>query len=156
MEERLARSGVTSREVVLVTGGWNLVDRWVLVVPDQHPARHAGEDIRPAPRSAFLSGCKSLLPERPCLIACVSARRVPASSAVRHFRLWEVASQECCKSGASLGSRWLSLGGGHLLVEGVRVGLLVFDAVEVLAVDVGERCAVAGVAEEQVEDCPDE
>ena len=50
----------------------------------------------------------------------------------------------------------MSLSGGHLLVEGVRVGLLVLDAVEVLAVDVGERRAVAGVAEEQVEHGPDE
>ncbi len=32
---------------------------------------------------------------------------------------------------------------------------MVLDAVEVLAVDVGEGGAVAGVAEEQVEDCPD-
>ena len=51
---------------------------------------------------------------------------------------------------------WVSLGGGDLLVEGVGVGLLVFDAVEVLAVDVGEGRAVAGVAEEQVEHRPDE
>ena len=36
----------------------------------------------------------------------------------------------------------MSLGGGDLLVEGVGVGLLVFDSVEVLAVDVGERGAV--------------
>jgi hypothetical protein len=43
-----------------------------------------------------------------------------------------------------------------LLVEGVGVGLLVADSVEVLAVDVGERCAVAGVAEEEVEHGPDE
>jgi hypothetical protein len=50
----------------------------------------------------------------------------------------------------------LSLSGGHLLVEGVRVGLPVLDSVEVLAVDVGERGAVAGVAEEQVGDRPDE
>jgi hypothetical protein len=50
----------------------------------------------------------------------------------------------------------LSLGGGDLLVEGVRVGLLVFDSVEVLAVDVGERGAVAGVAEEQIEHRPNE
>ena len=50
----------------------------------------------------------------------------------------------------------MSLGGGDLLVEGVWVGLLVFDSVEVLAVDVGEGGAVAGVAEEQVEHGPDE
>jgi hypothetical protein len=50
----------------------------------------------------------------------------------------------------------VSLGGGYLLVDGVWVGLLVFDSVEVLAVDFGERRAVAGVAEEQVEDRPDE
>src|ERR1700722_8493370 len=49
----------------------------------------------------------------------------------------------------------LSLGGGDLLVEGVGVGLLVLDAVEVLAVDVGERGAVAGGAEEQGEHRPD-
>jgi hypothetical protein len=48
------------------------------------------------------------------------------------------------------------LSGGHLVVERVGVGLLVLDAVEVLAVDVGEGRAVAGVAEEQVEDRPDE
>jgi hypothetical protein len=50
----------------------------------------------------------------------------------------------------------VSLCGGDLLVDGVRVGLLVFDSVEVLAVDVGEGGAVAGVAEEQVEHGPDE
>ena len=50
----------------------------------------------------------------------------------------------------------MSLGGGCLLVEGVGVGLLVFDSVEVLAVEVGECGAVAGVAEEQVEHGPDE
>ena len=50
----------------------------------------------------------------------------------------------------------LSLGGAHLLVEGVWVGLLVFDSVEVLAVEFGEGGAVAGVAEEQVEHGPDE
>ena len=49
-----------------------------------------------------------------------------------------------------------SLSGCHLLVERVGVGLVVFDAVEVLAVDVGEGGAVAGVAEEQVEYRPDE
>ena len=47
-------------------------------------------------------------------------------------------------------------GGGHFLVEGVGVGLLVLDAVEVLAVDVGEGGAVACVAEEQVEHRPHE
>ena len=50
----------------------------------------------------------------------------------------------------------VSLGGGHLLVERVRIGLVVFDSVEVLAVEFGECGAVAGVAEEQVEDGPDE
>ena len=50
----------------------------------------------------------------------------------------------------------VSLGGGDLLVERVGVGLLVLDSVEVLSVDVGERGAVAGVAEEQVEHRPDE
>ena len=50
----------------------------------------------------------------------------------------------------------MSLSGGHLLVERVWVGLLVFDSVEVFAVDVGEGRAVAGVAEEQVEYRPDE
>ena len=50
----------------------------------------------------------------------------------------------------------LSLSGCDLLVEGVGVGLLVLDAVEVLAVDVGERRAVARVAEEQVEHGPHE
>jgi hypothetical protein len=50
----------------------------------------------------------------------------------------------------------VSLCGCDLLVEGVWVGLLVLDAVEVLAVDVGERRAVAGMAEEQVEHRPDE
>jgi hypothetical protein len=38
----------------------------------------------------------------------------------------------------------------------VGIGLLVLDSVEVLAVDVGERCAAAGVAEEQLEHRPDE
>jgi hypothetical protein len=41
---------------------------------------------------------------------------------------------------------WLSLSGGHLLVERVWVGLLVLDAVEVLAVELGQGGAVAGVA----------
>jgi hypothetical protein len=50
----------------------------------------------------------------------------------------------------------VSLSGGDLLVERVGVGLSVLDSVEVLAVDVGEPRAVAGVAEEQVEDRPDE
>jgi hypothetical protein len=36
----------------------------------------------------------------------------------------------------------VSLGGGDLLVEGVAVELLVFDSVEVLAIDVGECRAV--------------
>jgi hypothetical protein len=36
----------------------------------------------------------------------------------------------------------MSLGGGDLLVEGVWVGLAVFDSVEVLAVEFGERRAV--------------
>ena len=72
-----------------------------------------------------------------------------------HLRLW-AHSQECCKSGRELRFPWLSLSGCHLFVERVRVGLLVFDPVEVLAVDVGERRAVAGVAEEQVEHSPDE
>jgi hypothetical protein len=44
----------------------------------------------------------------------------------------------------------VSLGGGHLLVEGVGVGLLVVDSAEVLAVDVGELAPVAGVGEEHV------
>ena len=43
----------------------------------------------------------------------------------------------------------VSLGGCDLLVDGVWVGLLVLDSVEVLAVEVGEGCAVAGVAEER-------
>lgn len=46
--------------------------------------------------------------------------------------------------------------GGHILLERVRVGLLVFDSVGVLAVDGGEGGAVAGVAEEQVEYRSDE
>ena len=50
----------------------------------------------------------------------------------------------------------VSLSGGHLLVEGVGVGLPVLDSVEVLAVEGGEGRAVAGVAEEQVEHRPDE
>ena len=50
----------------------------------------------------------------------------------------------------------MSLGGCDLLVEGVGVGLVVLDPVEVLAVDVGEGGAVAGVAEEQVGYRPDE
>ena len=54
---------------------------------------------------------------------------------------------------------FVALAGGepaHLLVERVLVCLLVFDPVEVLAVDVGERGAVAGVVEEEVEDRPDQ
>jgi hypothetical protein len=50
----------------------------------------------------------------------------------------------------------VSLCGCDLLFDGVWVGLLVLDSVEVLAVDFGERRAVARVAEEQVEYCPDE
>jgi hypothetical protein len=50
----------------------------------------------------------------------------------------------------------LSLGRGHLLVEAVRVGLVVLDSVKVLAVDIREGGAIAGVAEEQIEDHPDE
>jgi hypothetical protein len=53
-----------------------------------------------------------------------------------------VASLCSCKFARGLRFPWLSLGGGDLLVEGVGVGLLVFDSVEVLAVDVGERGAV--------------
>jgi len=49
----------------------------------------------------------------------------------------------------------VSLGGCDLLVDGLWFGLLVFDSVEVLAVQVGERGSVAGVVEEQVEDGPD-
>ena len=37
--------------------------------------------------------------------------------------------------------RFEGSGGGDLLVEGVAVELLVFDSVEVLAVDIGERGA---------------
>jgi hypothetical protein len=62
-----------------------------------------------------------------------------------------VASSYRCKFVRGSGSRVGSLGGCDLLVERVRVGLVVFAAVEVPAVDVGERGAVAGVAEEQVE-----
>jgi hypothetical protein len=68
----------------------------------------------------------------------------------------EVASNHRCKFAGGLGSRVGSLGGCDLLVEGIWVGLVVFDSVEVLAVNVGEGGAVAGVAEEQVEHGPDE
>jgi hypothetical protein len=44
----------------------------------------------------------------------------------------------------------------RLVERAMEVELLVFDPVEVLSVDVGEGRAVAGVAEEQVEDRPDE
>ena len=43
-----------------------------------------------------------------------------------------------------------------LLIDGGWFGWLVLDAVEVLAVQIGECGAVAGVAEEQVEHGPDE
>jgi hypothetical protein len=53
-----------------------------------------------------------------------------------------VASLNRCKFAGGLWFPGSSLGGGDLLVEGVAVELLVFDSVEVLAVDVGERRAV--------------
>ncbi len=53
-----------------------------------------------------------------------------------------VASLNRCKFAAALRFPGSSLGGCDLLVEGVAVELLVFDSVEVLAVDVGERRAV--------------
>ena len=61
-----------------------------------------------------------------------------------------------CRLLVGADGRFEGSGGCHLLVEGGGVGLLVLDAVEVLAVDVGEGRAVAGVAEEQVEHRPDE
>ena len=70
--------------------------------------------------------------------------------------LLSVASLCRCKFARGFEVPGVSLCGGDLLVEGVGVGLLVFDSVEVLAVDVGEGGAVAGVAEEQVEHGPDE
>jgi hypothetical protein len=60
----------------------------------------------------------------------------------RASRGWRVASLCCCKFARGSGSRGLSLSGGDLLVDRVGVGLLVFDSVEVLAVNVGERGAV--------------
>ncbi len=54
----------------------------------------------------------------------------------------EVASLNRCKFAAALRFPGVSLGGGDLLVEGVWVGLSVFDSVEVLAVELGERRAV--------------
>ena len=53
-----------------------------------------------------------------------------------------VASLNRCKFAAALRFPGVSLGGGDLLVEGVWVGLSVFDSVEVLAVELGERRAV--------------
>jgi hypothetical protein len=50
----------------------------------------------------------------------------------------------------------VSLGGGHLLVSCWVLGWLVFDSVELLAVEVVEGGAVAGAAEEEVEHGPDE
>ena len=59
-----------------------------------------------------------------------------------------VASPNCCKFVAALRFPGASLSGGRFLVEGVWVELSVFDSVEVLAVDLGERRAVAGVGDE--------
>ena len=82
--------------------------------------------------------------------------RTPAFAAARVFAVNAVVSLCRCKFAGGLGSLLVSLGGGDLLVESVRVGLLVADSVEVLAVQVGEGRAVARVAEEEVEYGPDE
>jgi hypothetical protein len=55
---------------------------------------------------------------------------------------WMVASPDRCKFAAALRFPGASLSGGCLLVEGVWVELSVFDSVEVLAVEGGERGAV--------------
>jgi hypothetical protein len=95
------------------------------------------------------------------LVACVRALvwggrigRGCSSRSLRRAHSAADAQRFGCWSG--LIGRFGGSGGCDLLVEGVGVGLLVLDAVEVLAVDVGERRAVAGVAEEQVEHRPDE
>ena len=69
------------------------------------------------------------------------------ASAMRAFRALRrlprrVASLNRCKFGAALGFPGVSLCGCDLLVDGVWVGLSVFDSVEVLAVELGERRAV--------------
>jgi hypothetical protein len=53
-----------------------------------------------------------------------------------------VASLNRCKFAGGLRFPGASLGGCHLLVERFAVELLVFDSVEVLAVDIGERRAI--------------
>ena len=56
---RGATCGAVGRErgVVLAARGGDLVDGEVLVVPDQHPPGHSGQDVRPARRWACFSGC---------------------------------------------------------------------------------------------------
>jgi hypothetical protein len=49
----------------------------------------------------------------------------------------------------------VSLGGGHLLGDGLFV-FLVAQSLEVLAFELGELDAVGGVADVEVEDGPDE
>jgi hypothetical protein len=49
----------------------------------------------------------------------------------------------------------VSLSGGHLLLDGL-VGVLVSDALEVLAFELGELDAVGGVANVEIENGPDE
>ena len=80
----------------------------------------------------------------------------PALDESRDTRPPSVASIHRCKFARGSWFPGLSLGGCDLLVESVWVGLVVLDSVEVLSVNVGEGRAVAGVAEEQVEDRPHE
>ena len=66
-----------------------------------------------------------------------------------------VASLCRCKFAPRLGSRGLSLCGGYLLRDRV-VGFVVSDAVEPLAVELGEPDAVGLVGDEEIEDGPDQ
>ena len=146
---------------------------------------HAGNPARPAlgaqPHTRIAACDEATVAQtHPRLAASTASAMSPTRHSRRDCRsppypeAAKVAARNACgetKAGASrlTGSRpitavnsravrvpALSLGGGHLLVERVWVGLLVLDPVEVLAVDVGERRPVARVAEEQVEHRPDQ
>src|SRR3954469_1177234 len=66
-----------------------------------------------------------------------------------------VASLWRCKFAGGLRFPGISLCGGHLLGDCV-VGFVVSDAVEPLAVELGEPDAVGLVSDEEIEDGPDE
>jgi hypothetical protein len=67
---------------------------------------------------------------------------VPHLPGLRCLGRCTVASLNRCKFAGGLRFPGASLGGCHLLVERFAVELLVFDSVEVLAVDIGERRAI--------------